>query len=176
MVRSLLPVGFMLAVPPAPAAAVEIVICTGHGPQSLTLDDQGVPVPAKAPMSGKKIAPTRQPVPSPSIMPRRTCSPTSSAMRLSHTELQPKSSRRHRSPALVSARARPTTSDLKRPSARASGVRTRAASEPGRLSPYGNGRGRLSTQHVDLRVGGMCRTCRRIRTDFDGGFCAGTQR
>ena len=33
-----LPVGFMLAVPPAPAAAVEIVICTGHGPQSLTLD------------------------------------------------------------------------------------------------------------------------------------------
>ena len=45
VVRSLLPVGFMLAVPPAPAAAVEIVICLGHGPQSLTLDDQGVPLP-----------------------------------------------------------------------------------------------------------------------------------
>jgi hypothetical protein len=57
VVRSLLPVGFMLAVPPAPAAAVEIVICTGHGPQSLTLDDQGVPVPAKAPMAGKNICP-----------------------------------------------------------------------------------------------------------------------
>lgn len=56
-VRSLLPVGFMLAVPQAPAAAVEIVICTGHGPQNLTLDDQGVPVPAKAPMSGKNICP-----------------------------------------------------------------------------------------------------------------------
>jgi hypothetical protein len=56
-VRSLLPVGFMLAVPPAPAGAVEIVICTGHGPQNLTLDDQGVPVPAKAPMSGKNICP-----------------------------------------------------------------------------------------------------------------------
>ena len=59
VVRSLLPVGFMLAVPPDPAAAVEIVICTGHGPQSLTLDDAGVPVQPKAPIDGEKYLPLR---------------------------------------------------------------------------------------------------------------------
>ena len=57
LVRSLLPVGFMLAVPPDPTAAVEIVICTGHGPQSLTLDDAGVPVQPKAPFDKKNICP-----------------------------------------------------------------------------------------------------------------------
>ena len=61
VVRSLLPVGLMLAVPPAPAAAVEIVICTGHGPQSLTLDDQGVPVPAKAPIAMSPLLPPLSP-------------------------------------------------------------------------------------------------------------------
>ena len=81
VVRSLLPVGFMLAVPPAPAAAVEIVICLGHGPQSLTLDDQGVPLPAKAPMSGKNICPYAA-----AGAVARTCSPTSCAMRPSRTE------------------------------------------------------------------------------------------
>jgi hypothetical protein len=56
-VRSLLPVGFMLAATPAHAGGVEIVICTGHGLQSLTVDDEGKTAPAKAPMSAKDICP-----------------------------------------------------------------------------------------------------------------------
>ena len=52
---SLPPVGFMTGCAADPAAAVEIVICTGHGPQSLTFDDAGVPVQPKAPMDGKNL-------------------------------------------------------------------------------------------------------------------------
>jgi hypothetical protein len=47
-VRSLLPVGFMLAESPDPGRGMQIVICTGHGPQSFVLDEKGVPRPAKS--------------------------------------------------------------------------------------------------------------------------------
>lgn len=43
--RSLLPVGFMLA--PSAADEMTVVICTGHGPLTVTLDVDGKPVPAK---------------------------------------------------------------------------------------------------------------------------------
>jgi hypothetical protein len=56
-VRSLLPVGFMLAASPEHDGRLSVVICTGHGPQSLTLDDKGVPVPAKAPASDNAQCP-----------------------------------------------------------------------------------------------------------------------
>ena len=56
-VRSLLPMGLMLAAVPDHAGAVEIVICTGHGPQSLTVDDEGRPLPAKAPAADKSTCP-----------------------------------------------------------------------------------------------------------------------
>ena len=56
-VRSLLPVGLMLAAVPDHSGAVEIVICTGHGPQSLTVDAEGVPLPAKAPGADKSACP-----------------------------------------------------------------------------------------------------------------------
>jgi hypothetical protein len=55
VVRSLLPVGFMLAQTTAHAGAVTIVICTGHGP--LTVDDTGTPVSKKGPFSAKDIGP-----------------------------------------------------------------------------------------------------------------------
>jgi len=55
VVRSLLPVGFMLAATTANASDIGIVICTGHGP--LIVDDSGAPVPKKAPLSGKDICP-----------------------------------------------------------------------------------------------------------------------
>lgn len=55
VVRSLLPVGFMLAATSANGADVGIVICTGHGP--LAVDDTGAPLPKKAPLSGKDICP-----------------------------------------------------------------------------------------------------------------------
>lgn len=56
-VRSLLPVGFMLAATPGHPGDIAIVICTGHGPLNLVLDDKGVPRPAKTPTSGKNICP-----------------------------------------------------------------------------------------------------------------------
>ena len=56
-VRSLLPMGLMLAVAPDHSGAVQIVICTGHGPQSFTLDAEGVPQPAKAPAADKSTCP-----------------------------------------------------------------------------------------------------------------------
>jgi len=56
-VRSLLPVGLMLAAAPDQSGSVQIVICTGHGPQSFTLDDKGVPQPAKAPAADKSTCP-----------------------------------------------------------------------------------------------------------------------
>ena len=46
-VRSLLPVGFMLAAAPDTGSMPQIVICTGHGPQTWVLDEKGVPHPAK---------------------------------------------------------------------------------------------------------------------------------
>jgi hypothetical protein len=54
-VRSLLPAGFMLAAAPD-HSGLQIVICTGHGPQRLALDDKGVPRPAK-PANDKTICP-----------------------------------------------------------------------------------------------------------------------
>jgi len=56
-VRSLLPVGFMLAATPGHAGELQIVICTGHGLASVTLDDKGVPQPTKSPTSAKDICP-----------------------------------------------------------------------------------------------------------------------
>lgn len=56
-VRSLLPVGLMLAAVPDHSGSVQIVICTSHGPQSLTVDDEGVPLPAKAPAADKNACP-----------------------------------------------------------------------------------------------------------------------
>ncbi|HML31022.1 MAG TPA: hypothetical protein PKE16_19690 [Hyphomicrobium sp.] len=47
-VRSLLPMGFMLTASPDDGGIPQIVICTGHGPQSWVLDDKGVPHPAKS--------------------------------------------------------------------------------------------------------------------------------
>ena len=44
--RSLLPVGFMLA-PAAADGTMTVVICTGHGPETVTLDADGKPVPQK---------------------------------------------------------------------------------------------------------------------------------
>ncbi|HVZ05006.1 DUF2946 family protein [Hyphomicrobium sp.] len=55
--RSLLPVGFMLAATPGHAGELQIVICTGHGPANLTLDANGVPQPQKSPTSAKDICP-----------------------------------------------------------------------------------------------------------------------
>ena len=49
--RSLVPVGYMLQASAAGDGSVEIVICTGHGPQTITLDRDGTPIksaPAKA--------------------------------------------------------------------------------------------------------------------------------
>jgi hypothetical protein len=56
-VRSLLPVGFMLAVPHQHAASVEIVICTGHGPMSVAPENESAPAPTKAPAVDKDICP-----------------------------------------------------------------------------------------------------------------------
>jgi hypothetical protein len=55
-VRSLLPVGFMLASTPGDSG-VQIIICTGHGPQSWTLDERGVPHPAKSTSDAKSNCP-----------------------------------------------------------------------------------------------------------------------
>lgn len=43
--RSLLPVGFMLAASPTHGGGWQIVVCTGHGPETLTLDEKGTPRP-----------------------------------------------------------------------------------------------------------------------------------
>jgi hypothetical protein len=51
--RSVLPAGVMLAAGPGQAAPVQIVICTGHGLQTLVLDEQGVPRPS-TPSAGDK--------------------------------------------------------------------------------------------------------------------------
>jgi len=56
-VRSLLPVGMMLTAAHEAGGLPQIVICTGHGPLTLTLDEKGVPRPAKAPASDKTTCP-----------------------------------------------------------------------------------------------------------------------
>ncbi|MFA5952800.1 MAG: DUF2946 family protein [Hyphomicrobium sp.] len=43
-VRSLVPVGFMVAPASADGQGLTIVICTGHGPERLLLDQDGKPV------------------------------------------------------------------------------------------------------------------------------------
>jgi hypothetical protein len=48
--RSLLPVGFMLA--PSAGDEMTVVICTGHGPLTVTLDADGKPVPTKPKLTG----------------------------------------------------------------------------------------------------------------------------
>lgn len=56
-VRSLLPVGFMLAATPGHPGDIAVVVCTGHGLLNLVVDENGVPRPAKTPASGKNICP-----------------------------------------------------------------------------------------------------------------------
>lgn len=56
-VRSLLPVGFMLAASPVADGMPQIVICTGHGPQNWVLDEKGVPHPAKTSQDNKNACP-----------------------------------------------------------------------------------------------------------------------
>jgi hypothetical protein len=56
-VHSLVPVGFMLAATPGHAGELQIVICTGHGLQTLTLDSKGEPRPEKIPAANKDICP-----------------------------------------------------------------------------------------------------------------------
>lgn len=56
-VRSFLPIGFMLAATPDPGGSVQIIMCTGHGLQNLTLDNKGVPLPAKSPMADNSTCP-----------------------------------------------------------------------------------------------------------------------
>jgi hypothetical protein len=54
-VRSLLPVGFMLSAAPD-HGGLQIVICTGHGPQNVILDEKGVPRPANS-TADKSVCP-----------------------------------------------------------------------------------------------------------------------
>jgi hypothetical protein len=54
--RSLVPVGFMLA-PVAADGAMTVVICTGHGPQIMTLDAEGNPVPQKSGITDQNVCP-----------------------------------------------------------------------------------------------------------------------
>ncbi len=56
-VRSLLPVGFMLTASPDHGGGVQIVVCTGHGPQSWVLDEKGVPHPSKSSADNKSTCP-----------------------------------------------------------------------------------------------------------------------
>jgi hypothetical protein len=42
--RALVPVGFILA--PSAVGEMTVVLCTGHGPQTITFDADGKPVPA----------------------------------------------------------------------------------------------------------------------------------
>ncbi len=45
--RSAVPAGFMLAPSVSGDGSMTVVICTGHGPQIVTLDANGKPIPAK---------------------------------------------------------------------------------------------------------------------------------
>ncbi len=56
-VRSLVPVGFMLAPSADHSGSLQIVICTGHGLQSLVLDEKGVPQPSKPSAADKTTCP-----------------------------------------------------------------------------------------------------------------------
>jgi Protein of unknown function (DUF2946) len=52
--RSLVPTGFM---PASVGGEMTIVICTGHGPQTLALDAQGKPAPHKPQHSHETLCP-----------------------------------------------------------------------------------------------------------------------
>lgn len=56
-VRSLLPAGFMLQPSAAGDGTLAIVICTGHGPQTISLDPEGQPAKAPAQKSDVSICP-----------------------------------------------------------------------------------------------------------------------
>jgi hypothetical protein len=53
--RALVPAGFMLA--PSAVGEMTVVLCTGHGPQTITLDADGKPVPATPKQSQQRLAP-----------------------------------------------------------------------------------------------------------------------
>ncbi len=52
--RTLVPAGFMLA---SVGGEMTMVICTGHGPQMITLDADGKPAPAKSHHSDSSLCP-----------------------------------------------------------------------------------------------------------------------
>jgi hypothetical protein len=56
-VRSLLPAGFMLQAAASGDGSIEIVICTGHGAQKITLDADGKPVAPKPAKSDAGLCP-----------------------------------------------------------------------------------------------------------------------
>jgi len=56
-VRSLLPAGFMLQPSAAGDGSLAIVICTGHGPQTISLDPEGQPAKSPAQKSDAGICP-----------------------------------------------------------------------------------------------------------------------
>jgi hypothetical protein len=56
-VRSLLPAGFMLQTAASGDGSIEIVICTGHGPQKITLDADGKPTQPQPAKSDAGICP-----------------------------------------------------------------------------------------------------------------------
>jgi hypothetical protein len=56
-VRSLLPAGFMLQTSASGDGSLEIVICTGHGPQKITLDADGKPTPPQPAKSDTGLCP-----------------------------------------------------------------------------------------------------------------------
>ena len=56
-VRSLLPAGFMLQTAASGDGSIEIVICTGHGAERITLDADGKPVAPKPVKSDAGLCP-----------------------------------------------------------------------------------------------------------------------
>lgn len=56
-VRSLLPAGFMLQTAASGDGTIEIVICTGHGAERITLDADGKPVAPKPAKSDVGLCP-----------------------------------------------------------------------------------------------------------------------
>jgi len=56
-VRSLVPVGFMVAPVSAEAQGLTVVICTGHGPESRVLDHDGKPVQQDKRVGGAATCP-----------------------------------------------------------------------------------------------------------------------
>jgi hypothetical protein len=56
-VRSLLPAGFMLQPSAAGDGALSIVICSGHGPETITLDSDGKPSESRPAKSEAGLCP-----------------------------------------------------------------------------------------------------------------------